>query len=78
MENLISIRMTKEGNFFLNLSAGNISRLENLKNCNMKRIKFLSLMYAFGGLTNLIASFWLGIDYAILGALLFVLAKLEE
>lgn len=44
----------------------------------MERIKFLSLMYAFGGLVNFIASLWLGIDYAIFGALLFVLAKLEE
>ena len=62
----------------MNLNGGSISRLENIKNCNMERIKFLSLMYAFGGLTNLIASLWLGIDYAIFGALLFVLAKLEE
>lgn len=44
----------------------------------MERTKFLSLMYVFGGLANLIASFWHGIDYAIFGALLCVLAKLEE
>ena len=43
----------------------------------MERTKFLSLMYVFGGLANLIASLWHGMDYAIFGALLLIMSKLE-
>lgn len=39
MENLISIRMTKVRNFSLNLNVGSISRLENIKNCNIMKVK---------------------------------------
>ena len=39
MENLISIRTIKVRNFFLNLSVGSISRLENIKNYNIMEVK---------------------------------------
>ena len=39
MESRIFTRMTKAKNFFLNLNAESISRLENLKNCNIMEVK---------------------------------------
>ena len=40
MENLISIRTIKGRKFFLNLSVGSISILENIKNCNIMEKKY--------------------------------------
>jgi hypothetical protein len=40
MENLISIRTIRVRNFFLNLNVGSISRLENIKNCNIMELKY--------------------------------------
>lgn len=61
----------------MNLNVGSISRLENIKSCNMKNVNFISIAWLISGAANLIASLWHGMDYAIFGALLLIMSKLE-